>query len=146
MDNRGFTLIEVILALFLLGVIAVTFLPLANTALENLRLINERDNMILLAESIMEQIKNFKFESSENAYIFDMNIADIINRFCETDEMNILLPIHRENSQWNYTCNIYKNNFNERLWNITVTISYDGEKRIKDVVLQAYMEKIKDNQ
>jgi len=146
MDNRGFTLIEVILALFLLGVIAVTFLPLANTALENLRLINERDNMILLAESIMEQIKNFKFESSENGYIFDMNIADIINRFCETDEMNILLPIHGENSQWNYTCNIYKNNFNERLWNITVTISYDGEKRIKDVVLQAYMEKIKDNQ
>lgn len=145
MDNKGFTLIEVILALFLLGIIVATFLPLINTALVNIKLTNERYHMILLAESIIEQLINFNYEGSENIYILDMKLVDIIDMLCESDEVNISLPKTRKNEQWNYTCNIYKNNFNENLWDITVKISYDGEKRIKDVVLQAYMEKINKN-
>lgn len=145
MDNKGFTLIEVILALFLLGIIVATFLPLINTALVNIKLTNERYHMILLAESIIEQLINFNYEGSENIYILDMKLVDIIDMLCESDEVNISLPKNRKNEQWNYTCNIYKNNFNENLWDITVKISYHGEKRIKDVVLQAYMEKINKN-
>lgn len=145
MDNKGFTLIEVILALFLLGIIVATFLPLINTALVNIKLTNERYHMILLAESIIEQLINFNYEGSENIYILDMKLVDIIDMLCESDEVNISLPKTRKNEQGNYTCNIYKNNFNENLWDITVKISYDGEKRIKDVVLQAYMEKINKN-
>jgi len=145
MDSKGFTLIEVILALFLLGIIAVTFLPIVNITLENIRLTNERHQMILLAESVIEQIKCFNYESTKNVYIFDMNLVDIVDAFSVSDEMNITLPMDRGNQRWNYTCNIYKNNVNERIWDITIVVSYDGEKRIKDVVLQAYMEKADKN-
>ncbi len=142
MDDRGFTLIEVILALFLLGLIAVTFLPLINTALENIRLSNERNQMLLLAETVMEQIKHFNYESSENSYILDMKIVNIIDVFSKTDNINVNLPKDKDKDKWPYVCHIHKKNINDKLWAITITISYNGEKKIKNVVLQTYMEKI----
>ncbi|NLY78198.1 MAG: prepilin-type N-terminal cleavage/methylation domain-containing protein [Tissierellia bacterium] len=139
-NNKGFTLIEVIIGLFLLGIISVTFIPVLNTALVNIRSSNDKVSTILFAESIMEEIKYFNDESSENSYILDTNMAEVMDLLGKSDYVHISLPRNGE-EEWDYKCDIVKQNIDDELWHITITIYSKGKKETKNVVLQAYVEK-----
>lgn len=141
MNNKGFTLIEAILGLSLLGIIVVTLLPLINATLENINKSNERMHMVLLAESIMEQIKYFKYDNYQDTYILDVSIADLVGWLSNSDNVNINLPKDKESLKFSYECDIYKTSINDKLWHIKIVICSNREKRIRDVVFQAVIEK-----
>jgi len=140
MNNKGFALIEIMLGLSLLGIIAAIFLPLINTTLGNINKANERIHMVLLAESIMEQMKYFKFDSYQDAYIFDVNIVDLMNWLSNSDDVNINLPENKEGQEFSYTCDIYKSSINDKLWHIKIAVNYNREKKVENVVLQSIIE------
>ncbi|MFC1875298.1 prepilin-type N-terminal cleavage/methylation domain-containing protein [Chloroflexota bacterium] len=68
-SERGFGLIEVLMALALLGIIAVTFLAAINVASRAILIADERTTAESLAKSQMEAIK-------EQDYIEDVTVGD----------------------------------------------------------------------
>lgn len=56
-NEKGFTLVETIIAIALLGIIGVTFLSALNVSLNVLVVTDERQTAMNLAESQMEHIK-----------------------------------------------------------------------------------------
>ena len=81
MDNKGFLLMSAIFSLFLLGLVAVTCLPILSTALNNFSLADTKGNMICTAETIIEKVKS---------YDGDLNSEEIMNR---NDEISELMAI-----------------------------------------------------
>jgi type II secretory pathway pseudopilin PulG len=143
MNRRGFILLEVLLGMFLLGIISVTFLPLISSAQKNLCLLETKNNMKYFAETILERIKAFEFDSENDEYILDMKLEFLMERFCREATVEVELPIF-DNGEYEYLVRINKLNQNENLWKIRVNItSKENSERIKDVVLEAYVPKPK---
>jgi len=69
--QKGFTLIEVIIAMALLGVIAIAFLGALATASNAIILADERTNAESLARSQMEYVKNQDY--SENVWYYEVS-------------------------------------------------------------------------
>ena len=65
-NERGFSLIEVIIALALLGIIAVAFLTALSTASKALFIADERTTAESLARSQMEYVKNQVYDDINN--------------------------------------------------------------------------------
>lgn len=143
MNRRGFILLEVLLGMFLLGIISVTFLPLISSAQNNLYLLETKNDMKYFAETILERIKAFEFDSENDEYILDMKLEFLMERFCRETTVEVELPIF-DNGEYKYLVRINKINQNENLWKIAVSItSKENIERIKDVVLEAYVPKPK---
>lgn len=68
--ERGFTLIEVLISLAVLGVIAVAFLGGLTTASKGLAITDERQTAQNLAEAQMEYIKRQAYDSNNNPPIY----------------------------------------------------------------------------
>ena len=143
MNRRGFILLEVLLGMFLLGIISVTFLPIINSAQKNLCLLETKNDMKYFAETILERIKAFEFDSQNDEYILDMKLEFLMERFCRETEEEAKLPTF-DREEYKYLIKINKINQNENLWKIRVNItSKENSERIKDVVLEAYVPKPK---
>lgn len=142
MNIKGFLLIEVLMGLFLLGLIAVTCLPILSTASHNLKLTKDRIDMLFTAESIIEQIKSFDYNwIREDEYLYDMQLIELIERLEEDDFVTIRLPLDIETTNSRYLCIISKENYSEDLWKIEVEVtSFEEEKRITNVKIMACME------
>ena len=57
MDRKGFTLVEVLIGLSLLGLVSVTILPIISSSMMNLNKNNIRMEMNYLGETVIERIK-----------------------------------------------------------------------------------------
>lgn len=137
MDKRGFLLIEVLLGLFLLGTIAVTCLPILNTAINNMKMTKKKIDMVFLAESTMEQIRGIN-NSFNDEYIFDIKIEDLLSRLNTAGFVTVNLALNNRNNDCEYYCTITKNNIGEKLWKISIEISSSVEEnRIENVILQS---------
>jgi Tfp pilus assembly protein PilV len=68
---RGQLLIEVLIALALMGVIAVVFIGAMYTALQSARIADERSIALTLAQSEIEYVKRQPFSDIEWAYTVD---------------------------------------------------------------------------
>ncbi len=80
--------------------------------------------MINTAETVIEQIKSFNYKNnSDTELVFDMELADIIELFEEQGEVNLSLPIDKDNSEYKYICDIYKTE-KDNLWKLNVSISF----------------------
>jgi len=73
--EKGFTAIEVIVALALLGIIAVAFLGGLATASKAIFIADERTTAESLARSQMEYIKNLPYEYEATQYGIDPNLT-----------------------------------------------------------------------
>jgi type II secretory pathway pseudopilin PulG len=143
MNRRGFILLEVLLGMFLLGIISVTFFPIINSAQNNLYLLETKNDMKYFAETVLERIKAFEFDSENDEYILDMRLKILMERFCRETTAEVELPIF-DREEYKYLIKINKINQNENLWKIRVNItSKENSERIKDVVLEAYVPKPK---
>ena len=65
-DEKGFTFIEVVIALAIMGIISVGFLGGLTTASMGLLIADERETANNLAEAQMEYIKNQGYDSINN--------------------------------------------------------------------------------
>lgn len=135
--RSGFLFIEVLMGLFLLGVIVVSCLPLISTSLENIRLTKMKAEMVFIAESAMEKMLNYNSLYPYEEYIFDTTVDELMDKFKKNDKITIDLPLE-DDDNWNYFLRISKNNINDKLWNILIEISpRKEEKKIENVILQS---------
>ena len=70
-DSRGQLLIEVLIALALLGMIATVFIGAMYTALHSARIADERSIAVTLAKSEIEYVKEQPFSTSPWIYVVD---------------------------------------------------------------------------
>lgn len=140
MNKRGFILTQVLVGLYLLGLIIVSVLPLLNTSISNLNLAKENKDMINTAETIIEQIKSFNYKNnSSTELVFDMELLDIIELLAEEKEVNLSLPIDKENAEYKYVCDICKIE-KDNLWELNVSIAFEnGVKKINEIEITALL-------
>jgi Tfp pilus assembly protein PilV len=70
-DSRGQLLIEILIALALMGIIAVVFIGAMYTALQSARIADERSIALTLATSEIEYVKQQPYSDSDWAYTID---------------------------------------------------------------------------
>lgn len=140
MNKKGFLLVEVLMGLFLLGIVSITCLPILNTALNNLRLVENKMDMTFIAESTIEQLKAFNYNQHyENEYLFDMKLTDLIFLLKGNDVAQITLPLEEPYSPSPYRCTIYKENRGDKLWQIEVEVSHSKEEKINNIRMVTIM-------
>lgn len=148
MDSRGFILIEVLTGLFFTGLVAVTCLPILSTAAYQLKLAKDKTDMVYMAESVIEEIKSFDDSlKKDDEYIYDIRLADLIEKLKEEDSVSIQLPLNMKPNNPEHMCIISKNYVDTDLWKIQVKILLAKEgKGIRDVEVTAYMPIPQDDQ
>lgn len=57
MKNKGFILLEIMVGLFLIGLISMTCLPILNLSKCNFNKIKEKNEMIYIGEMVIEKLK-----------------------------------------------------------------------------------------
>ncbi|WMM26934.1 prepilin-type N-terminal cleavage/methylation domain-containing protein [Tissierella sp. MB52-C2] len=140
MKRKGFTLIEVIMGLFLLGLIAATILPKIN--ISHLRLSNQniKMEMIHMGEMVIERIKAFKEDSSEPISIYNVKIEDLIEEFKKDKIVEIILP--KDKNSEKYSLKIIKDEKFDNLWLLSVYVYHNKEGKVLDYVeFKGYMPK-----
>ena len=75
-DSRGQLLIEVLIALALLGVIATVFIGAMYTALQSARIADERSIAITLAKSEIEYVKQQGYSTTEGPWAYMVDSTD----------------------------------------------------------------------
>lgn len=126
MKKKGFTLIEVLLGLCLLGLISVTTLPILTTSLLNINKSKIKLEMNYIGEMSIERIKSFDKESPSEPYIFDKKVREIIEEFEDPGTSEVTLGQERNGE--NYRLKIIKEERNNRLWEIGVYVYHDKER------------------
>jgi len=74
-NERGFGIVEVLVALALLGIIAIAFLGAMATASKAIFIADERTTAESLARSQMEYVKNLAYEYEATEYGIDPNLT-----------------------------------------------------------------------
>ncbi len=138
MKRSGFTLIEVMLSLFLLGLISIILLPSIQGSFNNGARNKDKSEMIYLGESSLEKLKAFNGSSSD-MYIYDMSVEDIINSFRESKKVDIVLPISKNSEK--YIIGISKDIKCDNLWVVNVNVFYNPKERDQNVNFKAYLPK-----
>lgn len=135
--KRGFTLIETIMGLFLLGLITVTVLPMTTGAFYNLNKQKTRYEMVYMGERVVEKIKAYDFETENKLFIYDVEIGQIIQEFRGNDYVEIDL----DKKDYEYPIRIRKEDKSDLLWCLTVLV-YNGDGgKLDNVELKAYLPK-----
>lgn len=124
MLRKGFSFSDIIIGIFLLGIIVVAIIPMINISYENLHYSREKTRMIYLAEYIVETLKSHKIPS----YMIEEFEIKGESYFEEFDEEDAKL----------YACKIQLLEEHGNLWNIKIILSHkNSEVNLKDVELQA---------
>ena len=141
MGEKGFLLIEVLIGLFLFGIIVVICLPILGNSLGNIRLVKTKMDMVYVAESTMEQIKSFDYNFLKgDEYIFDMLLIELIDILMEGDSTSITLPLDEKDGSSLYTCTIYKENYDKSLWKVWIEVSpLEEANKIRNVKVVTIM-------
>jgi len=136
LGRNGFLFVEIIMGLFLIGIIAVTCLPLISTSIDNMRLARIKAEMIFLAESAMERILNYDPKHENNDYIFDISLCELIRVLATNENTVVDLPLNDESCD--YRLRICKCSLNDKLWEIHLELSSVKEGgKIEDIILRS---------
>lgn len=79
--HKGFSLVEVICGIALIGIIAVSFFPLLNTSIKNISRLKDHSRISYIAETVVENLKT----SSEKS-VSTLNSLDIDGSINYIDE------------------------------------------------------------
>lgn len=114
MKRKGFTLIEVIVGLCLLGLVSTVGFPIIQNSIGNYNRVKERQHMYYLCEMVVERLR-----SKDDA--LDYIIRDLEGK-SELNTSNI-----GETDLGEYICKIVKTKETAVLMNIVVRIYVDSE-------------------
>lgn len=141
MNRKGFLLIEVLIGIFLLGLITITFFPVFTLMNNQFKNVEIKNDMKYYGETVIEKIKAFDFNKSSEEYILDMELEKLINIFYEKDEVEIDLPLS-SNENFRYRVNICKNNKGNNLWKIYVGVfSKNNKEDMEGVSFEIILQK-----
>lgn len=135
--KKGFYLIEVIIGLFLLGLITVSILPLNNIIIFNLKNQKHKYNMLYIAEMAIERILSYNNEYSNNLLIYDVEVGELIKEFNKDNYVEILL----DKDEYEYPIKIIKNDKSDTLWHVRVLVYNKSGEESYNVELKAYIPK-----
>lgn len=116
MKRKGFTLIEVIVGLFLLGLVSTVGFPIIQNSLGNYNRVNDRQHMYYLCEMVVERLRSK-----------DTTLDDIFTELETSSEVNVSTIGATDLGK--YKCRITKTKETEILMSLDVRISVDNEMR-----------------
>ena len=122
--KKGFTLIEAIIGIGLLGLISVTTLPIMTTSFINLKNHNIKMEMNYIGEVVIERIKAFD-EESLDLYLYDIKISEIVEKFSLTNKTDFSKSINKDGEP--FLIKLIKKNHSDKIWKIHVYIYHDKE-------------------
>ncbi len=120
MKNKGFTLVEVLIGLCLLGLISVVVLPIINSSFKLSNKYFPKAEMMYLGEMSIEKIKAFKDKDDSSIYILDTKLEDIISSFKINDSIEIILNSSSEYKD--YEIKLKKSQKCNKLWKLHVLV------------------------
>ncbi|NLV88639.1 MAG: prepilin-type N-terminal cleavage/methylation domain-containing protein [Tissierellia bacterium] len=135
--RRGFTLIETIMGLFLLGLITVIVLPLVNGNLDNLFKQRVKAQMAYTGEMVVEMLKAYDEETSNPLFIYDVEIGQIIDKF----KGNNYIEINLDKEDYEFPIKIIKEDKSDLLWTTRVIVYSKGGGKLDNVEFKAYLQK-----
>ncbi len=121
MKRNGFTLIEVIVGMFLIGLISTVAFPIIQNSITNYNRVKEKQQMLYLCEMTVERLRA---KDSTLEYLFselESNTEVLVSKIGTTD-------------LGKYKCKITKIKESEGLINLVVRIYIDNEKGISQYV------------
>ncbi|MCK9442984.1 MAG: type II secretion system GspH family protein [Tissierellaceae bacterium] len=136
MKRKGFTLIEVMMGLFLLGLVSATVLPIFNTTFMNINKQRQKAEMLYASEMAIEKLKAYNPQSSVNLYIYNTDVKEIIQLFYDNDRVDVEISEGGE-----YTIKIVKEDKSKFLWFIEVFVYNKDWGNKNHVELEAYLQK-----
>lgn len=139
MKKNGFTLLETIIALFILGIVTITVLPILEASYYRSYRNNIKIEMINLGEMAIEKLKAFNRSSNRDLYIYDLKVEDIIDEFSNSSTISLTLP--RESKTKDYIIEIEKNDKNINLWKVSVKVSYIKGEKYEDIIYTSLIPK-----
>ena len=116
MKRNGFTLIEVIVGLFLLGLVSTVGFPIIQNSIGNYNRVKERQHILYLCEMVVERLRA---KDSSLDYIYEE---------LETSSEILVTTIGRTDLG-KYKCRITKTKVTEEFMNLDVRIYRDNEMR-----------------
>lgn len=131
MKKKGFTLIEVMMGLFLLGLIGATVLPIINTSFLRLNNKKIKMEMIHIGEMVIERIKAFNGEGSE-LDIYDVKVKELMEEFEKDKIVEVNLP--KEQDSEKFSLKIIKDEKFNNLWFLSVYVYHNKEGKVLDCV------------
>jgi len=134
--RKGFTLIEVMMGLFLLGLVSATVLPIFNTTFMNINKQRQKAEMLYASEMAIEKLKAYNPQSSVNLYIYNTDVKEIIQLFYDNDRVDVEISEGGE-----YTIKIVKEDKSKFLWFIEVFVYNKDWGNKNHVELEAYLQK-----
>ena len=114
MKRKGFTLIEVIVGMFLIGLVATLGLPIMQNSFNNYNRVKENKQMIYLCEMVVERLRGK-----------DSSLEDIFNDLEYKDEIS--LSTIGSTDLGKYKCKIIKTKAHEMYMNLDVRIYIENE-------------------
>ena len=135
MKRKGFTLVELVMGLMILGLVSVTTLPIISQSFINFAKQRTRTEMVFICEMVMESLKAYSPSSSDDFLILNKPVREIIESFQPEG------PSRLEILDENHRLVIEKDNKSDLVWHIVVRV-YDLRGREKHVELEAYIPKI----
>ncbi|MFA5577009.1 MAG: type II secretion system protein [Tissierellaceae bacterium] len=135
MTRRGFTLIEVMMGLFLLGLVSLTVIPILNTSFMNMNRQKERADMIYTAEMVIERLKAYEGDSTDGLYVLDREVGDIIQLLRTDGQVEIEIG-----GTDKYPVRIVKEDKSKLLWTIDVFVYNRDWSNGKHVEVMAYLQ------
>ena len=115
MKRIGFTLIEVIVGLFLVGLIATVSLPIFQNSMMNFNRVKQRQHMLYLCEMTVERLRG-KDSSLESIFLELENSDEVITSTVGSTDLE------------KYKCRITKTKETELMMNLAVRIYIDKEE------------------
>ena len=128
-NQKGFTLIEIMLALVILGMMAISFLAFFGNSLTNIFQIRARKEALALATNKMENIYALQpvdLSINEN-YEFMEDLLTAENYVVKYDDENDLYKLYAQSHKQGIIC-IEKN---DQGFKVSIEINYRKEKTIK---------------
>lgn len=114
MKRKGFTLIELIVGLFLIGLVSTVAMPIVQNSIGNYNKINERQHMLYLCEMVVERLR-----------AKDSNLDDIFQSLETSNE--IVLSTIDSTDLGKYKCKITKTKETTLFMDLDVKIYIDNE-------------------
>jgi hypothetical protein len=128
MKKGGFIFLEIILGIFLIGLIASTFFPIIVSSFNNFNRIKEKSEMIYIAEMVAERLKSD--EELFNEIIPQLESHDIVEIYDEMIDDN------------RYKCTLCKLESLDRIVDLSINVSTKEQEKNSNVYLKISIPKL----
>lgn len=138
-NSQGFTLIEVLISMVILGIVIFAFLNLFGTSFANIFSMGGKDGAMAQASDLMDQL----YDKQGREGLDESKIEEVFSGWSEANLDDNFTPNNQDNIEVNITKkSLFDNNGNDG-YKVNVTVSYQGGER--NVSLTSFFRRSDDN-